>query len=152
MLVWKWLVGLLLAPYRGPCETSYTPETWLAGFLLATDTGGDDLTGDRYRWLQVGNRPEISPIFPNPVSTPATEFGPQWHLCLSGGGRLTSFYAVFHGQNCLGYFLDPVINNVKVKDTVYLPWYLYPSILKTYTTLKSSAATWPVLIQPTSLA
>ena len=59
---WRCLVGLLLALYRGPQETSYTPKTCLAGFLLAEDTGGNDLTttGDRWRQLQVGKRPEIS--------------------------------------------------------------------------------------------
>ena len=64
----------------------YTPKTWLAVFLLATDTKGDVLTGDRWRLLQVGNRPEILPIFMNLVSTHSLEFRPQWHLCLSGRG------------------------------------------------------------------
>ena len=54
----------------------YTPKTWLAVFLLATDTKGHVLTGDRWRLLQVGNRPEILPIFMIPVSTHSLEFGP----------------------------------------------------------------------------
>ena len=74
----------------------YTSETWLAGFLLPLDTGGDDLiaTGDRWRQLQVGNRPEILRILANLVST-TQRFGPKWHLCFSGGWGLTSSYAMF---------------------------------------------------------
>ena len=34
-------------------------------------------------------------IFTNLVSTYSPEFGPQWHLCLSGGWGLTPFYAMF---------------------------------------------------------
>ena len=53
----------------------YTPETWLAGFLLASDTGGDDLTatGDRWRKLQVGIRSKFLRIFTNLVSTCSPE-------------------------------------------------------------------------------
>ena len=48
---WKCFVGLLLALYLGAREKLHTPRTWVAVFLHATDTGGDDLTaiGDRWR-------------------------------------------------------------------------------------------------------
>ena len=39
---------------KGALEIGCTFATWLAGFQLASDTGGDDLiaTGDRWRQLQ----------------------------------------------------------------------------------------------------
>ena len=88
---------VLFAPVRGALERAYTFKTLLPGFLLASETGGDDIivTGDRWRGLQVGNRPEISRILPNLVSTSYPEFGPQGHLCLSGGWGLTPSYVLF---------------------------------------------------------
>ena len=45
-------------PVKRARETLHPPKTWLVGFLLATDTGGDDLTVDRWRWLQNASRIE----------------------------------------------------------------------------------------------
>ena len=59
-------------------ETVYTSKTWLTCFLLASDTGGDDLivTGDRSRQSQVGIRAKVLCIFTNLVSTGCPEFEP----------------------------------------------------------------------------
>ena len=41
-----------------PCEMLYNTRTWLAGFLFAADTGGDDLTATEGKWrrLQEGSQ------------------------------------------------------------------------------------------------
>ena len=53
-------------------------KNWLAGFLLATHTGGEDLivTGFQWRRFQKGKRPEILHILLNTVSTRPPVFGP----------------------------------------------------------------------------
>ena len=67
----------------GPRMTVFTSETWLACFLLASDTGGDDLiaTRDRWRRLQVGIRPKIlvdfllCNVLNSTLQTPGSNYG-----------------------------------------------------------------------------
>ena len=104
--------------YWGPCEKLYTPKTWCAVFLLATDTGGEDLsaTKDRWRLLQVGNQ---ASLFTNPVFYPLywvwtpirPLFGPLYNVSQFAYFRLPS---------------RPCRNDLKPDDTLWYPIPLHP--------------------------
>ena len=81
------------SPWLGGPGDVCTPKTWLSGFLLANDTGGNDLIATETRWRWISSRKQAlrfkytykSSFYQLPgVWT-------WWHLSLRGGWGFDSF-------------------------------------------------------------